>query len=658
MKLQLAVSAALAAQLFVAAPSFAGKGDASSPLATPAVLDCDAGLTAQPTFAPGRVHAVHGFEVDGAMLNVALVRTGPKSLCAVQTAPERRALSAAEYADLQQLSALQGGGGLPDLTHGGSTAKSMSGAAIATVWPGYCGAPTSSSPIASAFFLAQRLALSAGTALPPSVTDKLCLQSNGRFYDVHATRRSGAGQEEMVSLSLMQPAPSSTGFTVYPLNTGSGNLAARGAVNATLTGAQSGAMKVLNDNQAQFLAGRSVDSAPTPLPSVMLGGGSGWVMNTPAQPFGVHTWTSDVRYPATYPESGWVTERRDHVMRFKSTDSSILTSWSNSAAAPAAQQVTITYPAYDQLVNSAAPVNVSVSAYSLYTLELDGRVVSKSMTVAPGWHTLVAYLTSQPKYRHTIRFQAQPMATPDAFEVDDTRAQAKPLYEGTPQQHNFHLAGNKDWAAFAVGPNQRSTVTMAGSLANWASVTLYRQLNYPYGAIERIWTDGGKTQLIMSGDSGPDGTTAFYVEASSAMHGAGTEYVLAVTTAPLPDAYEVDDVREQFHALYEGQPQTHTFHSVNDEDWTGFAVGPGVTSRVALGGAVAAHASVELHRHVDYPNGAIELVASNAAVGGEVSVEHTAPVNESLGVYYVRVRPFNQDPNAARYDYTLSVSTR
>src|SRR5687768_3480525 len=161
MKLQFAITAALAAQLFAAAPSIAGfeiAAPGTDAAASPRVADCPAKLVAQPQPAPDRIQSIEGIEVDGQMFSIALVATGRKSVCAVQTGPEPRALSAAEYADLQQLSALQSSGGLPNLTAGEGTTKTMSAAAIALVYPGYCGA--SSTPIASAFFLAQRLALS------------------------------------------------------------------------------------------------------------------------------------------------------------------------------------------------------------------------------------------------------------------------------------------------------------------------------------------------------------------------------------------------------------------------------------------------------------------------------------------------------------------
>lgn len=264
---------------------------------------------------------------------------------------------------------------------------------------------------------------------------------------------------------------------------------------------------------------------------------------------------------------------------------------------------------------------------------------------------------SGPNSTYTISVVSELQA--DAYEYDDTRNAFKTLFEDQPHAGNFHKALDSDWTAYSVGPGTRSTVTLTGAAAQNASLTLYRQLNYPNGSIDPVATTSNQAnQLVVADTSGADTLTVYYVEARSTSSAASFKpatYSINVTTQLQPDAYETDDSREQYHALYSGSPQVHNFHNTTDQDWTAYALGPNTHSRVDLTGQVAAASRLELYRQDDYPNGPIVPVATNAEQAGTLSVEDTTPSNVALSVYWVRAMPSNGNPLATKANYTISV---
>ncbi len=264
---------------------------------------------------------------------------------------------------------------------------------------------------------------------------------------------------------------------------------------------------------------------------------------------------------------------------------------------------------------------------------------------------------SGPNSTYTISVVSELQA--DAYEYDDTRNAFKTLFEDQPHAGNFNKALDSDWTAYSVGPGTRSAVTLTGAAAQNASLTLYRQLNYPNGSIDPVTTSANQAnQLVVADTSGADTMTVYYVEARSTSSAASFKpatYSINVSTELLPDSYEADDSREQYHALYAGSPQTHNFHNVTDQDWTAYAVGPSYHSRVDLTGQVAAASRIDLYRQDDYPNGPIVLVASNAEQAGTLTVEDTTPANVAFSVYWVRAMPSNGNTLATKANYVISV---
>ncbi len=171
-------------------------------------------------------------------------------------------------------------------------------------------------------------------------------------------------------------------------------------------------------------------------------------------------------------------------------------------------------------------------------------------------------------------------------------------------------------------------------------------------------------RLEVSNDSPHDGVTVYFVESKvtstgvfGGNHGGSPNCTLTVTGDLLPDKYEADNTRETHKAIYEGQPQVHNFHQASDQDWTAFALLPGFTSEVELQGNAAAASRLELYRHVNYPNGPIELVSTHANTAGSLIVEHSTSTatTEPYIVYYVKAAPNAGNVAAIKSNYNLTV---
>lgn len=619
------------------------------------LVECPTGLLDASTFAPHREQSASLLEVDGALLNVSLLHVpGTDSLCAVMTSPQQRALSVGEYEALMDLA-------LADVRQAAATPAqkvdncTSLGAVVAAVYPGRCG--TSTTPIASAYFATSHLALTAGAMIPAKLTD-VCVVSGYGYHDVHEIRRStDAGNAQLVGLSLVRPGPVVTGVRALsgPLINGAG-AAYKLQIDGMLVGSaqpacQLGQTQWYNDWYASFIGSHSDFGNP----AVINPGGPGWesaALSVP--PLGLHV--DNIRVTQGGSSGASINPT---IRRFRAPDLAAVTTWANSAAPPAGRIIKITNPTANQLIDNANGTYVTVEGAS-YVLELDGQPFSNPIPAgyAEGWHQLVAYDPSAPQFRHTVAFELRRLSLPpDSYEPDNTQTTYKPLYEGIPQNHTFHNFTDVDWTAFAVGPRTKSTVTLTGVVARDASLRLFRQYNYPTGPITEVAVQRNKpNKLVVSNTGSMTGQTVYYVEARSSWTGPGTNYVLSVAVELLEDAFEPDDTQAAYTALYEGVPQTHNFHTVNDQDWVAFAVGPGVTSRVDLQGTAAAASQLEMYRHVNYPNGAVELVDSAAATPGALSVQHTGDLSESLYVYYVRARPQAGNTAAIRSNFALSVT--
>lgn len=660
------------ALLTIEAPPTQSANDRESALGAliDSMVDCPSSLLADRAMMAERQQSIAAIDVDGESIEIVVLSVPESnSSCAAMTSPGLKPLSPDDYAALTNRGPSGRFVALPPLASPGYEKAlpknpqfcSSNIGAMATVYAGRCG--TSSTPIASAYFATPYLALTAGAYIPAN--SDVCVSYFTGFYDVRAINRSsGSGDRQLAGLSLVRPAPFSYGFRVLsgPLNNGQGaeyGLQVDGV--PTYSGnnfvveqrCQSGPATFYDTEFARFYGALGTTGGGAP--EVIRPGGAGWEKAAPTQPIGLHVNNLQIT------QSPYVTI--NPVMRRNlASDFPQYTQWTVSAVPEAGKSVRITNPTDYQLIDSAYSMYVGVDSGANYALLLNGWPVSNPLTgLANGLYDLVAYNVAEPQYRHLVRFEARRITGyADAFEPDDTRETYKPLYAGQLQQHSFHTSMNRDWTAFAVVGRTRSTVTLTGSTAFRSSLRIYRHSNYPNGTTELLMTRSNTAnQLTVTGDSNVDGVTVFYVEAVPTHvenYGPTQNYTLALSVAQLPDGYEYDDERSAYKAIYGGSPQLHGFHHVNDQDWVAYAVTAGVSSRLELTGSVAPASRIEMYRHINYPDGAVELVDVSAAAG-TLSVQHTAPAGEPFSVYYIRAAPNAGNAAATNAGYTLNVTT-
>ena len=168
----------------------------------------------------------------------------------------------------------------------------------------------------------------------------------------------------------------------------------------------------------------------------------------------------------------------------------------------------------------------------------------------------------------------------DAYEPDDTDADASPIAtDGTPQSHTFHEITDDDWVTFeAIAGVTYSIETREGDAGIDTEMYLF---------------DSDLNELDYSDDDHPAYDYCSYIEYTPTVdetlyvlvhpydHDGTGRYLLAVTKGVSllgGDAYEPDDTAPEASPInVYGQPQSHTFHVVEDDDWVTFDVVAGLT---------------------------------------------------------------------------------
>lgn len=283
---------------------------------------------------------------------------------------------------------------------------------VGKVYAGYCG--TGGAFRGSAYFYSTHLAL---TSTDTVNAGPVCLEANGRYYDVHQVQSSGTGTAGIAGLSLVHSAPESRGLQVVLGYLG------QGSAGATF-GMSSFAFTNSSDSAPYCYPGQSHDSnndygmfynstysssnppsfAPKPGGPVMLGSSSN-------SPMGLLTGMSYTWYSNT-PSPGYTVSRYPVYRRFVPNHASTVASWSSSAAPP--YSVTITAPANNSTINGFSGsmiqyvVSWAIKDWGKPVATLDGAPVSLGskaiVFLTPGWHVLVLQHPTNTSIRHTIRF--------------------------------------------------------------------------------------------------------------------------------------------------------------------------------------------------------------------------------------------------------------
>lgn len=256
---------------------------------------------------------------------------------------------------------------------------------------------------------------------------------------------------------------------------------------------------------------------------------------------------------------------------------------------------------------------------------------------------------------YDVRVTSSSSNNPDAYEVDNTPAQAKPItVNGSVQTHNFHVANDQDWAIFPATGGLAYTIETL-NLGNRSDTYLYL-----YGS--------NGTTLIASNDDGGGGLASritwtasasgnYYLRVrhyNSTVFGTGTNYNLRVTSSAVgADAYEPDGSAAQASTIaVNGSTQLHNFHVAGDNDWSRFSATAGVsyvieTFNLGIGS--------DTYLYLYGTNGSTILVVNDDSGGTLASrIEWVAPAS---GTYYARVRHYSPSAFGPNTSYNLRVTS-
>lgn len=276
-------------------------------------------------------------------------------------------------------------------------------------------------------------------------------------------------------------------------------------------------------------------------------------------------------------------------------------------------------------------VGVTISSMILgMTMVISACGVRSRSPQASATFTVIPTLTLAPT--------PSPVAAADAREPDDSIARARPITtDGTPQTHNLHAEGDRDYVLFDaqkgvgytietlhLGPDIDTVIYLYDGQENelardddcadetWASRILW--IAPATGTYYVMIRDVGENS------AGADATYSVRVMAEGAIEG---------------DQYEPDDPIAQAKPIdTDGTYQTHTFHTSIDVDYVSFTPQQGVEYTIETGNLQGACDTMiylcdEDGEELDYDDDTGKVHASR--------IVWSAP---SSATYYVRIQEF------------------
>jgi subtilisin family serine protease len=158
-----------------------------------------------------------------------------------------------------------------------------------------------------------------------------------------------------------------------------------------------------------------------------------------------------------------------------------------------------------------------------------------------------------------------PLPAPwDAYEPDDSPAQAAPLRDGELQYRSLESGSSADWAQFAVTNTSADVlISVLGTTNTWlrlfnSATNLVAQDNRGYPSYSYI-----QTNLV-------NGSYFVSVESPSAVP--IPEYGLHLELRNMPDEYEHDNFSAAATTIVPRQMQFHTLYPTGDVDWATFTL--------------------------------------------------------------------------------------
>jgi hypothetical protein len=245
----------------------------------------------------------------------------------------------------------------------------------------------------------------------------------------------------------------------------------------------------------------------------------------------------------------------------------------------------------------------------------------------------------------------------DAYEPDDTLVESRHiLTDGSPQAHNLHTQGDRDYVYFQASEGNVYTIETFGLGAEIDTIIYLYDAQEQELARNDDWTEGslasrivwiapsGGTYYVMirdlsEGSSGPDASYSISVEESTVVEGA--------------DPYEPDDDAGWASQIEtDGISQTHTFHTTTDVDIVWFYADAGLEYVIETGNLLGGCDTVlSLYDEDGY-----ELTSDDdAGEGGYASrIVWPAPAD---GIYYAAAQDYGGRAGPG-VSYEIWVSTQ
>ncbi|RRR65326.1 MAG: hypothetical protein EI684_23545 [Candidatus Viridilinea halotolerans] len=189
---------------------------------------------------------------------------------------------------------------------------------------------------------------------------------------------------------------------------------------------------------------------------------------------------------------------------------------------------------------------------------------------------VTAYSIDAPGLGYKLRVLEMEPVAPDAYEPDNSQAEAQAITVGEEQQRTFHYPQDEDWVAVMV---------TTGTAYHFETF----DLDDGADTVLTLYNERGD-ELAYNDDFGSAWASRIYYQAEnderlylqvSAYRGGepGLGYKLRVVEAepPAPDAYEPDNSQAEAKALALNEVQERTFHTPQDEDWVFVEVTAGLT---------------------------------------------------------------------------------
>ncbi|UCE38260.1 MAG: DVUA0089 family protein, partial [Thermoplasmata archaeon] len=262
------------------------------------------------------------------------------------------------------------------------------------------------------------------------------------------------------------------------------------------------------------------------------------------------------------------------------------------------------------------------------------------------------YFSNDEIESYSIELSVVTAGAGDAFEPDDTSAEASTISHGVAQEHSISPVGDVDWVKFTL--SSTADIILETSSAVSGDTVIY--LCASDGVTLITWDDDGGFALFsrLTYDDLGAGTYYAMVEEYSYTEEIQS-YTLELTISSISegtDSYEPDDTSAQASTISDGVAQEHSISPVGDVDWVKFTIDK--VSDVVLETSGAGYQDTVMYLYES--DGTTQISSDDD--GGENLFSRLAVEGLVAGTYYAYVVEYNNDEEIPFYELLLTVTTR